>query len=258
MGAAIAIGTVLDAAEQGRRELRIRNQERAAVVGRMAAGVAHEILNPLGAISGAVQILRRQEKDLERLGIYQDIQAQIDRVSGTLRLMLDMARPSRSGWALCSVNAILEKTLHFLRFDPRCARVAIELTLDPAVPATLALEDALSQVFLNLAINALDAMELNPPASLRRLTVNSALLGERWDPRLRITFKDSGPGIPPLLAERIFESFFTTKDPGRGSGLGLAVSRHIVEEHAGTLRAQPLAGGGACLVIELPWKPPGP
>ncbi len=257
MSAGIAIDAALDVSELGLRNTRIRNQEKAAVVGRMAAGVAHEILNPLGAISGAVQILRRQEGDLERLAIYGDILGQIDRVSGTLRHMLDMARPSRSGWIACSLNAILERTLHFLRFDPRSAQVEIELHLDPTIPLILAMEDALSQVFLNIAINALDAMESNPSTSPRRLTVSSSHLGERWDPRLRITFRDSGPGIPPGVAERIFESYFTTKDPGKGTGLGLAVSRQIIKEHEGTLRTLPVDGDGACLVIELPLKPPG-
>lgn len=258
MSAGIEVDAALEVSEQSPRNARIRNQEKAAVVGRMAAGVAHEILNPLGAISGAVQILSQQEGNSGRLEIYGDILAQIDRVSATLRQMLDMARPSPSGWIACSLNAILERTLHFLRFDPRSARVAIDLHLDPTLPLTLAMEDSLSQVFLNLAINALDAMEFNPSTSPRRLTVSSTHLGDRRDPRLRITFRDSGPGIPPAVAERIFESYFTTKDPGKGTGLGLAVSRGIVEEHDGTLRTQPVAGRGACLVIDLPWKPPGP
>jgi signal transduction histidine kinase len=196
--------------------------------------------------------LRRQEADLATRDIYDEIKAQVDRVSGPLRQMMDMARPLRNEWNACSMNALLEKTLRFLRFDRRSACVKIEFKLDPKVPFTLAVEDSLSQVFLNLAINALDAMESNSSKFPRRLRVSTTLLEEGRKPLIQIRFEDTGPGIPPEVADRIFEPYFTTKGPEKGMGLGLPVSRQIVENHEGTLRAEPGAGGGACFVIDLP------
>jgi two-component system NtrC family sensor kinase len=230
----------------------VQRREKAELQGQMAACVAHEILNPLSAISGAIQILRQQEANLSNLGIYDDIQVLIDRISGILRQMMEVARPDRNHWQACSLNALLEKTLHGLRHDRRSARVKIELKADPNIPTTLLAEDSLSQVFLNLAINALDAMESSPTRTLPKLTVSTNLIEEGRKPIIRIKFQDTGPGIASGVADRIFEPFVTTKGPGKGTGLGLPVSRRIVESHEGTLRAESHAGRGACFVIDLP------
>jgi signal transduction histidine kinase len=252
------IGPQLGVSERMQKGDQIQRRERAAALGQMAACVAHEILNPLGAISGAIQILRQQEANLSNLSIYDDIKVLIDRISSTLRQMMDVARPDRNEWQACSLNALLEKTLHVLRLDRRSARVKIELKADPNLPTTLLSEDSLSQVFLNLAVNALDAMESGPTKTPPRLTVSTNLIEESRKPIIRIKFQDTGPGIASGVADRIFEPFVTTKEPGKGTGLGLPVSRRIVESHEGTLRAEAHAGGGACFVIDLPVRSQGP
>src|SRR5262249_55626297 len=147
------------------------------------------------------------------------IREHIDRITRIVRQMNDLARPQNAARTRTDLNRTLERAIEVARFDRRAAGVRVELALGQ-VPLVVAVEDQLTQVFLNLPLNAFDAMSANPTGRDRVLTVGSRLEGDA----VRVTFADTGPGIPAEHQARLFQPFFTTKQPGKGTGLGLTVS----------------------------------
>ena len=175
------------------------------------------------------------------------IQEHIDRISRIVRQMNDLARPQSSVRASCDVNQIVRRAVEMVRYDRRARNAEVRYELAEDLASVDAVEDELTQVCINLALNAFDAMASNPPARPRRLSVRSAMV----DGRARVSFHDSGPGMSPEVRAKIFEPFFTTKEAGAGTGLGLSVSYRILEEHGGVLRTEECAEGAA-FVFELP------
>ncbi|HEX9305910.1 MAG TPA: ATP-binding protein [Anaeromyxobacter sp.] len=230
--------------------------ERLATLGRLASGVAHEVGNPLGAITGYAELARdrlkaldamraqgqpespRQEADdfLARIG---DEALRIDRL---VRDLLDLARPAEPAAGTTELAAPLEAALRLARVQPRFRSVAVEVALPPTLPRVVADERRLSQVFLNLLLNAADAM-----GGAGRVSVGAALDGGA----VVVSVADSGPGIAASDLPRVFEPFFTTKAGGQGTGLGLAISQGIVESFGGELSAANGAAGGAVLTLRL-------
>lgn len=244
----------LKAAERKRRQ-----QEKLSAVGQLAAGIAHEISNPLASISVMVQRVRRRATDPEQREKLDLIVGQIHHIGSNLRQMADLSRPAQTEWIECDLNLVLENALGVVRHDQRAKDVEIALNLDRSVPLYHGMPDLLSQVFVNLALNAFDAMasmNLDRAAVLRVSSVHDA---DR--DLISITFSDSGPGIPVEIRSRLMEPFFTTKEAGKGTGLGLAVSYGIMKEHQGRIRVGESAEGGAEFVLELPRltepSPPG-
>jgi C4-dicarboxylate-specific signal transduction histidine kinase len=135
-----------------------------------------------------------------------------------------------------------------VRYDERAKSAAIHYELDPELPCIVAVEDELTQVCINLALNAFDAMAANPPSRERALTIRSACT-PHW---VSLSFRDTGHGVSAAVRKKLFEPFFTTKEAGRGSGLGLSVSYRILEEHDGVLRLDESIADGATFVLELP------
>ena len=219
--------------------------ERLATLGRLASGVAHEVGNPLGAITGYAELARDRlraggsaEADdfLARIG---DEALRIDRL---VRDLLDLARPAEPAAGTTELAAPLEAALRLARVQPRFRSVAVEVALPPALPRVVADERRLSQVFLNLLLNAADAM-----GGAGRVSVGAALDGGA----VVVSVADSGPGIAASDLPRVFEPFFTTKAGGQGTGLGLAISQEIVESFGGELSAANGAAGGAVLTLRL-------
>jgi C4-dicarboxylate-specific signal transduction histidine kinase len=217
--------------------------EKLATVGRLAAGLAHEVGNPLGAITGYVELARmRLPLDahpelgdaLERIG------AAAARIDHIVRELLDFARPSPPLLAPIALRPVVEATLRLAQVQPRFRDVAVEVELPPDLPRAVADEHQLSQVLLNLLLNAGDAM-----GGAGRVRVHGrAAAGRVW-----LTVEDEGPGIAPEDLRRIFDPFFTTKEPGRGTGLGLAISHRIMESFGGEIRARAGAARGAILEL---------
>jgi signal transduction histidine kinase len=251
----------LAASQRARRRIEsdLRRAEQLASLGRFAAGVAHEIGTPLNVISGRAEtLLQRLRGDAagERgLGI---ISEQIDRISRIVRGVLDFARarelrivPTDLGRTIGAVVALVEE-----QFQVR--GITVEVVVAPALPMLAADPDQLHQVFLNLVVNAGDAM----PAG-GRLRV-AAQLAERSGPEpgaavrpcLAVAFEDTGTGIAPGNLERVFEPFFTTKEVGGGTGLGLAISYGIVREHGGWIDITSSVGSGTCVTVCLPLGEP--
>jgi signal transduction histidine kinase len=226
--------------------------ERLTTAGRLAAGVAHELNNPLATIAGCAESLaaRLKEGDLAARPELADFPAYLrlieeeafrcKEITGSL---LGFVREPGSRRAPTDVNALVVKALELLAHQPRFAGATIVTDLDPGVPSLILNEGQLRQVFLGIASNALEAME-----GRGRLTVRS----RRGPGGVEIEFEDEGPGIPLEIAARVFEPFFTTKAPGQGTGLGLAIAQNIVEDHGGRLQQAPAPRGGALFRVVLP------
>jgi C4-dicarboxylate-specific signal transduction histidine kinase len=226
------------------RESLLRS-EKLATVGRLAAGVAHEVGNPLGAISGYTEVARARlhpGTDPEVRDGLDRIAAAAERIDHIVRGLLDFARPVPSELRPVSVAAAFEAAVDLARVQPGLR--GVELTVDfPAdLPRALADERQLCQVFLNLLLNAGEAMEGSGHVRIGVRVGTESLV---------VTMVDSGPGIAPQDLPRVFDPFFTTKDPGAGSGLGLAISHSIVESFGGAVDVANVEGGGAVFTLRL-------
>lgn len=242
--------TIFDISEQKALQAKVQNQEKMAAIGLLAAGVAHEIGNPLQALSMTVQSLQRKASDDFSKKKLELLTSHIDRISKIVREMSDLARPASRERRRCEVNAALTRAIEVARYDKRAGNTDITLNLARQLPEVTAVEDQLVQVGINLALNAFDAMSENLPDRPRKLTVTTS----PGKSGVEIRFEDSGPGIPQDALSRLFQPFYTTKTVGKGTGLGLAVSYRIIQDHGGTLRAENIPDSGARFVIELPFR----
>jgi two-component system NtrC family sensor kinase len=237
--------------------------EKLASVGRLSAGIAHEIGNPIGIVIGYLELLKQSDITADESREYiQRTEAEIDRINKIIRQLLEVSRPSHAGRMAVAVHDLIHDTADVLRVQPLVAGIELSLSLDAADHTVWADPNQLRQVFLNLSINAADAISAEDPEANGKLHVNTALV-TGIDPEsktdatyLKISFTDNGPGIAEEDLENIFDPFFTTKDPGKGTGLGLAVSFMIIESMGGKLTGLSAAGQGTTMTISLPLHAP--
>jgi len=235
---------------------RIRERDRLAAVGEMAAGLAHEIRNPLGAIKGAVQLIT--EDDVDNRAIYlQIIVDEVNRLDGVVSQFLTYARPLKGKGDMIDVNHVLERTLTLVRADDHGS--AVVLATAPGLPMIRSDPELLRQVILNLSRNAIEAMA---PHGGGTLTIRTALTwrtpaataraGGDGDQVgfIRIRVEDDGPGMPPEVIERLFIPFYTTKS--KGTGLGLAICQRIIKSLGGTIEVTSRPGAGTTFTLHLP------
>ena len=227
------------------REEQIQQSERLAAVGNMAAGVAHEVGNPLTAISSLVQVCQRKSDDLfvqEQLGKVRD---HIRRISKIVQDLVDFSRPSSLKTEMMQVNEIISSAVGLLQHDARCRDVDFNLELSPDLPRLRGVPDHLHQVIVNLLLNAVDAMkDVDEP----KVTLRSWQEGSD----IHISVSDVGKGISAEEQKRIFEPFYTTKEVGTGTGLGLSVSHGIIKKMDGAIQVDSNPGEGATFLITLP------
>ena len=220
------------------------HKEKIAALGQMAAGVAHEIGNPLSSLSSIVRSFTADPgRDGGREEKLRLMQEQVDRIARIVRELVDFSRPSSFGKSLMHVNEVLRTAMGIARYDDRFKGVHVITSLDHDIPALKLDGDQLLQVFLNILLNAADAMR-----GSGTLTVSS----RRMNHSVAVQFGDSGPGIAEESLSRIFEPFYTTKDVGKGAGLGLSVSYGIIQGMGGSIRASNQAGRGALFAVEIP------
>jgi len=244
-----------DLLERHRRELelerRLQHADRLATIGTLASGLAHEIGTPMGVIRARAEYLLHSRPASPKLeeGL-EIIIKQIDRISGIVRMLLNYAREREPIRTACDLRPIVEHALSLVETEAarRQVRLSLELGEQPLTAECDA--DQLQQVFINLAVNALDAMD--PDGGILRVVAEVSGLGD--ERRARITFADTGPGVPPQVRSRVFDPFFTTKEPGKGSGMGLAVSQSIMRDHGGDLSFEP-GPEGARFFITIPLAP---
>jgi len=219
--------------------------ERLAAVGELAAGVAHEIRNPLTSVKLIIQTAAGRPHDRAWTGRqYQVVQEEISRMEKTVQGLLDFARPAQLHRMRHDLRDTLRRALNLMEGRARQEQVTISTDL-PARPVLVEGDpEQLNQVFVNLLLNGIEAMKQGGSLSVAMQVPEDA------GGPLRVVFRDSGAGIPEAVMQHIFEPFITSKE--RGTGLGLAVSRRIVGEHGGRLTAENQSGGGAVFVVELP------
>ena len=259
--------TLEERVELKTRELRRAHEhalhtEKMASIGKMAAVLAHEINNPLSGILTYAKLLRkwidreeldRQKASGEGVRRYQEICESLDLIAAESRRcgdlvknLLAFSRTTPMNLQATDLNEIVRRSLRLVQHQLDLASIQVQLQLDPALPRVQCDAAQIEQVLLALVMNALDAMPQGGNLWVR----TSA---SRENGQVRIVVRDDGSGIPPEILPRLFEPFLTTKETGRGVGLGLAISRSILERHSGTIEVQSEAGKGTTFTVTLPW-----
>jgi two-component system, NtrC family, sensor kinase len=227
---------------------RFSQAEKLAAIGTLAAGVMHEINNPLATIAACAEGLEfslAEVPDPLREGL-RLIQSEVQRCKGIVDSLLDFSRPKASDKSLVDVNAAVERTLFILKHHTRFKKLDVRVDLDRSLGAVVrANEEQLVQVFMSLLLNAMDAMQENGTVALRTKWGEDAA-------SVVAEVVDQGEGIRRADLPKIFEPFFTTKPPGRGTGLGLSICYAIVAEHGGRIEVDSAPGEGSVFRIVLP------
>jgi PAS domain S-box-containing protein len=232
-----------DITERKRLEEQLRKTERVAELGTLASGMAHEIGTPMNVILGRAEYLMDRVKEEPVKKGLQTIVAQVERITKVMNQLLAFARRKPPERGPLVVKDIVEGSLELFRERLAKSGVTVELALDDHCPAAQADADQMSQVMINLIMNALHAMEDGG-------TLRIAMAQD--EEMVKITVADTGHGIPPEAVKRIFEPFFTTKEFGKGTGLGLTVVKGIIEEHHGSIAVKSDPGKGTTFTILLP------
>lgn len=233
--------------------------EKLASVGRLSAGIAHEIGNPIGIINGYLELLKGNDiSNTDREEFLQRTEAELKRIDTIIRQLLDFSRPSREDVKIVSVHAIIEDTIGASRFHPLMSDIDLDLRLLAENDGVIADPNQLRQVFLNLMINAADAILSSKNPSEGRISIISDVQKNIRDDStkgmdvLRVDYVDNGIGIAEADLENIFDPFFTTKAYGKGTGLGLSVCFMIVEKMGGKIEASSQDGQGTTITVYLP------
>lgn len=229
--------------DQQKLQATLVHQEKMAAVGLLAAGISHDMGNPLSSIQMHLQLLEGESLPEQAAESLAFVRQGVNRLHRSIRELVDFARRPRNEAALVSVQSVVHDTLRFLRYDRRLRNVDVTVDADPAAPAVFIVEDHLVQVFLNLIINALDAM---PDGGALHIELGS--VGSEISLRIR----DTGVGLAPQVLSRCYEPLFTTKAVGKGTGLGLSISREILQAAGGDVELHSREGQGATAIVRLP------
>ena len=238
------LGIARDMTETKKLEQQIRNSEKLASVGRLAAGVAHEINNPLGGILNCLYNLRKGTLSPGRQEEYRvSMEDGVRRVQKIVRQLLDFSQQHEPEFALTDINHVVDRVLVLTThlFAPN--RIVLETVLGQGLPNVMIDQHMIEQVLMNLVLNAVHAMKDGGALTIRTSVVEGVCLVE---------VRDTGSGIPPAVLPRIFDPFFTTKSEGEGTGLGLSVSLGIVERHGGKIVVDSEVGKGTTFTLYLP------
>lgn len=234
---------------------KMQRTEQMVVVGNLAAGLGHEVKNPLAGIKAAAKLLSEElTLNEEDKALFTQIVEEVGRLEALMKGFLNFAKPPTPRWEKVHVNRLIEATTDFYLQSRGYSSADVEgieivKELDDRIPETVADPRQLQQVFLNLILNAVDAM-----ADRGTLAVETRY--QESTDSIRIDVRDSGKGIDPAAMDRIFQPFFTTK--AKGTGLGLAICKQLVEQHGGSIHVENRPEGGACFHIVLPCRRGGP
>jgi signal transduction histidine kinase len=245
--------------ELKRAQEEIIRAEKLASVGRLSAGIAHEIGNPIGIVMGYLDLIKQQDiSEAERNEYIDRTEKEIERINMIIRQLLEISRPSKSNLSSVRVHELIDDIADVLKVQPLMANIELQRSLNAENDIVRADPNQLRQVFLNLIINAADAVSALDDKASGRLEITTeletvtSLKGSSHGTLLKILFSDNGPGIPAESIGNVFDPFFTTKEPGKGTGLGLSVSFMIVEGLGGKITVNSESGHGTTMVIGLP------
>ena len=252
--------------QQANRELvdtrrEVVRAEKLASVGRLAAGLAHEIGNPIGVVLGYLGLLRQQGLEpAERRDFADRCENELQRINNLVRQLLDFSRVHSGNKERFSLHVLLDDIIAMMKSQPLMRAMQIRTDYSASRDTILADPDQIRQVFVNCFLNSVDAMadcgdiEQTLVISTRELAAESdGGTSDKGEPdRIEIRVTDTGTGIAKEDIDSVFDPFFTTKEPGKGTGLGLSVAYSIVEDCGGTMKVQSRAGLGTTVIVTLP------
>jgi signal transduction histidine kinase len=250
-----AFNSLLTKLERARRRVeryhyeQMKRADRLASIGEMAAGIAHEIKNPLAGIAGVIQVLKKDHAvGGQKRAVLDEVLSQVERMDKAVRNLLSFARPPEPKMTLVDINELIGKLLDFLA--PQFAKNSIvaERKLAPGLPWLTLDPDLIQQALINIALNAIQAM---PEGGKFTVETKSAKPGGESPGSVEIVFADTGKGISMENLSRIFNPFFTTRQ--QGTGLGLSITQRIIEQHGGELNVLSSPGKGANFIILFPY-----
>lgn len=234
----------------------LRRADRLSMLGTLAAGLAHEIKNPLGGIKGAAQLLSMELAEDSSLQDYTQIMIkEVERINFIIEELMDLSNPRPPEIGDVDLVKILDDIILLQREAARSQNVRFTLKLDPSIPPVQGDESLLTRLFLNLVKNARESITHDGEVLIEtRIASNYHLTGpgRRSSPMVDISISDTGCGIAEDQMDRIFTPYFTTKS--RGSGLGLAISQKIIEDHHGLLKIESTPGVGTTMIVSLPLR----
>ena len=249
---AVSFNSMVDRLSEANDELQqchyqqMERVDRLASVGEMSAGIAHEIKNPLAAISGAISVLYEGfDKEDPRREVISKVLEQIARLDKAATDLLFFGRPGKPIFEFVDTNDLLNKTMFFVSQHPEAKNVHQNKEFTRHLPPVWVDAKQLQQVFFNIIINAIQAMKDGGT-----LLLQTDLIDDQEKQRVRVMIGDSGPGIKPEVLDKIFTPFFTTKT--QGTGLGLAICRQLIEQQGGTIEIKSRVGEGSRVLINLP------
>ncbi|HMA19922.1 MAG TPA: ATP-binding protein, partial [Gemmatimonadaceae bacterium] len=245
---------VRDTRLQSRLEDQMRRSERLAAISVMAAGLAHEINNPLAVVANRIECMQRDLHDGDQRvnaslpGDLDVLQQHVARLRELTQGLLRFARDDYGEEQPIAMDELGKTVAMLLRRTMAARRIRLVFSVEAGLPPVMGNEKAIETVLVNLLLNAADA---TPPEGTVALTIRR----RGSDGGVEIEVRDTGPGIPPALRERVFEPFFTSKKPGEGTGLGLTVCRTIIDRHGGSIRVDSPSDGGCRFVVTIPLQP---
>ncbi|MFH0990822.1 MAG: PAS domain S-box protein [bacterium] len=240
------LGAHRDITEQKLLEQQLVRSQRMESIGTLAAGIAHEVGNPLTSISSLVQVIQRTTNDEAAKEKLELIKKQITRIARIIRDLVDFSRPSTHVIKSTDINHIVREALNIVQYGKKVKNIQFLLSFAENLPLLNVVPDQLTQVFINILMNAVDALESKPGT----ITINTRYIADR----VEVMVRDSGRGISQEDMEKIFEPFFTTKQVGQGTGLGLWVSYGIVKKFGGDIVVESQPGAGTTMEVYFPVK----
>ena len=239
--------TYQDITSQRHFQSKLLQTEKMAALGQLVSGIAHELNNPLTSIMGYAQLLLGRGQSSRPLKEAEHIYQEAERARRIVKNLLFFARESKPERSQADLNEIVERTLALRSYELKIENISVECTIAPNLPTTLADPYQLQQVFLNLLVNAEQALLHSRGGG--RVSIRTYQPSEQ---RVAFEVADDGPGVSPDIASRVFDPFFSTKAPGEGTGLGLSIAYGIVKQHGGEVYFENQPSGGAKFVVDLP------
>ena len=240
------LGAHRDITEQIILEQQLVRSQRMESIGTLAAGIAHEVGNPLTAISSLVQVIQRTSTDEFAKEKLELINSQVSRITRIIRELVDFSRPTTRVVKPTNINRIVKEALNIVQYGKKVKDITFKLDLDEHLPEIAAVPDQIVQVFINILMNAVDSLDE------RRGTIT--VQSHKNEQAVEVIVHDTGKGIESSALENIFEPFYTTKTTGQGTGLGLWVSYGIVKSFGGDVFVESIPEKGSTFTVSFPWK----
>lgn len=241
-----------DLSEKKLLEKQLIHTQKMESIGTLAAGVAHEVGNPLASISALVQVVQRSTSDEFAKEKLELIKKQVTRISKIIRDLVDFSRPSNYELQLTDINQNIAEAVEIVKVGAKAKDILFDLDLSEKIPLLPLISDQIQQIFVNILLNAVDAIaELEDKYKINRITIKS----EINEDYVIIIFSDTGKGISDENLSKVFEPFYTTKKEGKGTGLGLWVSYGIVKSFQGDIKVTSTMKKGTTFTITLPIQP---